>query len=227
MYATYFLTSLVDNYVRKVDNCGRNCGGASRKEPTKGKVHRGVPCPFAVYSINNGDGNMEKGIFYWISGLSGAGKTTIGTMFYNYLKEKKDNVVLIDGDVLREITGDSDFSEVGRDNRVKKNARLFALLTDQGIDVVNCSIGLRNKYREWNRELISNISEIYIKVSMDELIRRDPKGLYRRALNKETSNVYGVDLPYDEPENPAVVVVNEGDTTPEDALRQIIDALGV
>ena len=82
---------------------------------------------------------MEKGTFYWISGLSGAGKTTIGTMFYNYLKGKKDNVVLIDGDVLREITGDSDFSEAGRDNRVKKNARLFALLTDQGIDATTQS----------------------------------------------------------------------------------------
>ena len=80
---------------------------------------------------------MEKGTFYWISGLSGAGKTTIGTMFYNYLKEKKDNVVLIDGDVLREITGDQDFSEEGRDNRVMRNARLFQLLTDQGIDVEN------------------------------------------------------------------------------------------
>ena len=170
---------------------------------------------------------MEKGTFYWISGLSGAGKTTIGTMFYNYLKQKKDNVVLIDGDVLREITGDSDFSEAGRDNRVKRNARLFALLTDQGIDVVNCSIGLRNKYREWNRELITNISEIYIKVSMDELIRRDPKGLYRQAFNKETFNVYGVDLPYDEPVNPAVLVINEGKTAPEDALKQIIETLGV
>ena len=170
---------------------------------------------------------MEKGTFYWISGLSGAGKTTIGTLFYNYLKEKKDNVVFIDGDVLREITGDNDFSEAGRDNRVKKNARLFALLTDQGIDVVNCSIGLRNKYREWNRELITNISEIYIKVSMDELIRRDPKGLYRRALNHETQNVYGIDLPYEEPEHPAVVVSNEGDKTPEGVLQQIVAVLGV
>ena len=170
---------------------------------------------------------MKKGTFYWISGLSGAGKTTVGKMFYDYLRSKKENVVLIDGDVLREITGDSDFSEAGRDNRVKKNARLFALLTDQGIDVVNCSIGLRNKYREWNRELITNISEIYIKVSLEELIRRDPKGLYRRALNGETSNVYGIDLPYDKPEHPAVVVMNEGETTPEDALKQIIEALGV
>lgn len=170
---------------------------------------------------------MEKGTFYWISGLSGAGKSTVGKMFYEYLRTKKENVVLIDGDVLREITGDSDFSEAGRDNRVKKNARLFALLTDQGIDVVNCSIGLRNKYREWNSELITNISEIYIKVSMEELIRRDPKGLYRRALSGETSHVYGIDLPYDEPEHPAIVVNNEGETTPEDALRQIIEALGV
>jgi len=170
---------------------------------------------------------LEKGTFYWISGLSGAGKTTIGKLFYDYLKSKKDNVVLIDGDVLREITGDNDFSEAGRDNRVKKNARLFALLTDQGIDVVNCSIGLRNKYREWNREVITNISEIYIKVSLEELLRRDPKGLYRRALNHETQNVYGIDLPYDEPEHPAVVVCNEGDMTPEGALKQIITTLGL
>lgn len=170
---------------------------------------------------------MKKGTFYWISGLSGAGKTTIGTMFYHYLKDRKDNVVLIDGDVLRDITGDQDFSEEGRDNRVKRNARLFQLLTDQGIDVVNCSIGLRDKYRAWNRELIENCCEIYIKVSLDELIRRDPKGLYRRALNHETNNVYGIDLPYDEPKNPAVVVVNEGNITPEDSLKQIIDALGL
>lgn len=170
---------------------------------------------------------MEKGTFYWISGLSGAGKTTIGTMFYNYLKEKKDNVVLIDGDVLREITGDQDFSEEGRDNRVMRNARLFQLLTDQGIDVVNCSIGLRNKYRDLNKKFITNISEIYIKVSLEELIRRDSKGLYKRALNHEIQNVYGIDLPYEEPDHPAVVVHNEGDMTPEQALEEIIKALGL
>lgn len=170
---------------------------------------------------------MEKGTFYWISGLSGAGKTTIGKLFYDYLKAKKDNVVLIDGDMLREIMADTDFSETGRDSHVKRNARLFKLLTDQGIDVVNCSIGLRNKYRAWNKEIIDKCCEIYIKASMEELIRRDPKGLYKRALNGETSHVYGVDLPYDEPEDPAVVVCNEGDMTPEEALRQIVATLGI
>lgn len=170
---------------------------------------------------------MEKGTFYWISGLSGVGKTTVGKLFYDYLRTKKDNVVLIDGDTLRAVMDDHDFSEEGRDRAVKRNARLFAMLTDQGIDVVNCSIGLKNKYREWNRERITNCCEIYLKASMEELIRRDPKGLYRRALNHETSNVYGIDLPYDEPENPAVVVVNEGKNTPEDSLREIIRALGL
>lgn len=170
---------------------------------------------------------MEKGTFYWISGLSGAGKTTIGALFYRYLKERKDNVVLLDGDTLREVLGDRDFSEDGRDERVRRNARLFQLLTDQGIDVVNCSIGLRNKYRAWNEERIANCCEIYIKVSMEELIRRDPKGLYRRALNHETSHVYGIDLPFEEPEHPAVVVCNEGDMTPERALQQIVTELGL
>lgn len=170
---------------------------------------------------------MEKGTFYWISGLSGAGKTTVGALFYQYLRARKDNVVFIDGDMLRTVMDDQDFTEEGRDRAVKRNARLFQLLTDQGIDVVNCSIGLRNKYRAWNQELITNCCEIYLKVSLEELIRRDPKGLYRRALNHETEHVYGVDLPYDEPERPAVLVVNEGNTTPEEALRQIVDALGL
>ena len=170
---------------------------------------------------------MEKGTFYWISGLSGAGKTTVGTLFYQYLRARKDNVVFIDGDKLRAVMDDHDFTEEGRDRAVQRNGRLFPLLTEQGIDVVNCSIGLRNKYRAWNREIITNCCEIYLKVSLEELIRRDPKGLYHRALAHEAEHVYGIDLPYDEPECPAVLVVNEGDTTPEDALRQIVDALGL
>lgn len=168
---------------------------------------------------------MDKGTFYWISGLSGAGKTTVGTLFYQYLKKKKDNVVFIDGDMLRDIMDDHDFTEEGRDRAVKRNARLFQLLTDQGIDVVNCSIGLRNKYRQWNREIIANCCEIYLEVSMEELIRRDPKGLYHRALNHEAEHVYGIDLPYDKPDHPSVLICNEGETTPEDALRQIVHKL--
>lgn len=168
---------------------------------------------------------MEKGNFYWVTGLSGAGKTTVGTLLYQYLKQKKDNVVLLDGDDLRYVMGNTDFTEEGRAQTNERNARLYQLLTNQGIDVICCAIGMREAYRVRNREMITNYKEIYLKVSMDELLRRDPKGLYRRALNHETDHVYGIDIPFEEPANPSVLIENEGSMTPEEALRQIVAAL--
>lgn len=168
---------------------------------------------------------MDKGTLYWVTGLSGAGKTTVGTLLYQYLKGKKDNVVLLDGDALRTVIGDHDYSDQGREQASYRNMRLFRLLTDQGIDVVCCVIGMKEKYRAWNRAHISSYREIYLKVSLEELIRRDPKGLYRRALSREIEHVYGVDLAFEEPERPDVVVENQGATGPEDALAEILAAL--
>lgn len=169
----------------------------------------------------------KKGTLYWVTGLSGAGKTTVGTLLYQYLKQKKEAVVLLDGDMLRTVSDNHDYTDEGRDRMAYQNMRLFRLLTDQGIDVVSCVIGMREKYRAWNRENVPNYKEIYLKVSIDELIQRDSKGLYRQVLNKETKDVYGIDLSFEEPEHPDVVVENEGATGPEDALRAIVSALGL
>lgn len=170
---------------------------------------------------------MEKGTFYWVMGLSGAGKTTVGKLLYQHLKSKKDNVLFIDGDMLREVMDDHDFSEEGRDRTTRRNVRLVKLLTDQGLDIVWCAIGMKEKYRAWNREAIQNYKEIYLKVSIDELIHRDSKGMYKKALNHEIQNVYGIDLAFDEPKQPSVLVENEGDMTPQKAVEQIVAALGL
>lgn len=168
---------------------------------------------------------MKKGTLYWVTGLSGAGKTTVGTMLYEYLRAREENVVFLDGDTLRAVVGNFNYAD--REQMCYQNMRLFKLLTDQGIDVVSSVIGMKEKYRAWNRENIENYREIYLKVSMDELIRRDPKGLYRKALNRETQHVYGIDLEFEEPERPNFVVENEGDIGPEDALNKIITGLGL
>ena len=169
----------------------------------------------------------ETGTLYWVTGLSGAGKTTVGTMLYNYLKQKKDAVVLLDGDMLREVSDNRDYTSEGRERMAYQNMRLFRLLTDQGIDVVSCVIGMREKYRSWNRTHIPNYQEIYLKVSLEELVQRDSKGLYQRALNKSAKDVYGIDLSFEEPEHPDVVVENEEATRPVDALQAILSALGL
>ena len=151
----------------------------------------------------------SKGHLYWITGLSGAGKTTISTLLYNYLRKKQDNIFLIDGDKIREVYQNTDYTEDGMEKISYMNMRLCKMLADQGIDVIIAVIGMRDTYREWNRKNIENYHEIYLEVPMTELIRRDSKQIYSRALRKELTNVYGIDIPYEEPKNPDVHIINE------------------
>ena len=165
---------------------------------------------------------MDKGRLFWITGLSGAGKTTISTLLYNYLKEKQDNIVILDGDIVREVYQNKDYTTEGRRKTAYMNLRLCKMLTDQGIDVVAAFIGMNDEYREWNRQNIENYYEVYQKVPIDELIRRDSKGIYSRALNHEITNVYGIDLPYEEPKCPDIQIVNDFSNTPKEILSIIV-----
>lgn len=87
-------------------------------------------------------------------------------------------------------------------------------MADQGLYVVSCSISMYQDVRDWNRENIQNYKEIYIKVKWDTLLKRNQKGLYSPGQK----NVVGVDLPYDEPENPDIVIQNDGEQTPEEIV---------
>ena len=152
----------------------------------------------------------EKGTVYFFTGLSGAGKTTIGGLFHQRLKATKPNVVLLDGDEIRIAFGE----DVGYtpDERLRWAGRIFRvckLLSDQGVDVVCCSIAMYESVRRWNRENISKYKEIYIKIGKETLLARNQKGLYT-----EGKNVVGIDLPFDEPEHPDIVIPNNGQETP-------------
>ncbi len=165
---------------------------------------------------------MKKGKLYWITGLSGAGKTTISKMLYDYLQTKQNNIVLIDGDQIREVYQNKDYTAEGRTKISYMNMRLCKMLTDQGIDVIIAVIGMKDEYRKWNRLNIPNYYEVYLKVPMEELIRRDSKGLYSKALRGEIKNVYGIDLDYEEPKNPDLVIENDSRITPKEAVSMII-----
>ncbi|NBH32495.1 adenylyl-sulfate kinase [Clostridiaceae bacterium] len=168
---------------------------------------------------------MSKGNLYWITGLSGAGKTTIGTLLYEYLKSKKDNVVFIDGDKTREVFQNKDYSEDGRRKQTYMNRNLCKLLTDQGIDVIIAVIGMRHEYREWNRKNIQNYFEIYLHVPIEILIKRDSKKIYSRAVRHELTNVYGIDMPYEEPQNPDIRICNDSVLTPKEVCEAIVREL--
>ncbi len=160
---------------------------------------------------------MKKGTVYFFTGLSGAGKTTLGGLFYQRLKARHPDAVLVDGDQSRRATGATqvhDYSTEARRKGAYVQLKWCKELADQGKDVVLCSISMYRDVREWNRNNIENYREIYVKVQWETLLRRNQKGLY----SPRQKNVVGVDLPYDEPESPDIVIQNDGDQTPEEIV---------
>lgn len=170
---------------------------------------------------------MEKGTVYWITGLSGAGKTTIGILLYEYLKKKEDNIVFLDGDILRTVYQATDYSIEGRKKLAFQNGRLCKMLVDQGIDVVICIIAMYEECRRWNRKNIENYKEIYLEVPIKVLIQRNQKGLYSRALNNEIPNVMGINMDFEAPHFPDMVINNSGILRPEQVLKKIIEELNL
>jgi adenylylsulfate kinase len=97
------------------------------------------------------------------------------------------------------------------------------MLSDQGMDVVVCSISMYDEVRDWNRENIENYHEIYIKPAWETLLQRNQKGLY----SGKEKNVVGVDLPYDEPKHPDIVIQNDGRETPEEIVTHLEHFFGL
>lgn len=165
---------------------------------------------------------MKKGTVYFFTGLSGAGKTTLGGLFHRRLKQRKNDVVLLDGDSIRLVYNeDISYTEESRRKGAGRTFRVAKMLSDQGIDVVVCSICMYSAVREWNRANIEHYREIYIKVDKETLLRRNQKGLYTAG-----KDVVGVDIPFDEPKTPDYIIENNGQETPEAIVARLEADLG-
>jgi len=160
----------------------------------------------------------------WLIGMSGAGKTVVGREVVQELRKTHDNVIFLDGDVFRSILGD-DIGHTIEDR--KKNAdrfcRMCKFLDSQGIHVVCAILSIFHESQQWNREHLSDYFEVYLRVSFDELLRRDSKGLYGKARKGEIDNVVGVDIDFPEPVRPDLVIDNEGDRSVQEVAGGILE----
>lgn len=145
----------------------------------------------------------------WIIGLSGAGKTTLANEVVAHVRRIQSNVILIDGDMVREVFG-NDLGHTMEDRRTnaRRICQLGKLLDDQGINVVCAILSLFPETREWNREHLKNYYEIFIDTPMQDLVQRDSKGIYRRFNSGEIRDVAGMDIEFPRPDNADLVINN-------------------
>lgn len=162
----------------------------------------------------------------WLIGMSGSGKTVIGRKVYEELKKEYRNTIFLDGDMLREIMGnDLGHSLEDRKKNADRFCRMCKYFDDHDINAVCGILSLFHESQEWNRNNLKSYFEIYLDVSLKELMRRDSKGLYKKALNGEITNVVGVDIEFKMPVNPDLIIKNEGDLSIQNAARTILEKI--
>ena len=160
------------------------------------------------------------GRLYWITGLAGAGKSSLARKLFEILKPQISTLIYLDGDSLREVfEANGQYEKAQRHQISMKYARLCHLLTTQGIDVICATISMFDDVRSWNRKHISNYTEIYIEVSFSVLQKRNQHSLYSGQSGQQIKNVVGCDIDAQFPNNPDIVLRNDGDV-PIDELAQ-------
>ena len=167
---------------------------------------------------------------YWLTGLSGAGKTTLATALVSHLRELGQSPILLDGDELRAVfTADTHSLENhGRDGRLQlahRYSRLCKMLSQQGFTVVIATISMFREIHEWNRVNMPGYFEVYLKVPIEECRRRDPKGLYKRFSKGQISHIAGLDLEVDEPLDPDLLIDFKELPNKDQQVQCIIDAI--
>ena len=159
--------------------------------------------------INNADGAV-----YWITGLSGAGKSSIGFSLYSKIRESKDNVIFLDGDMVRSMMGnDLGYDVVDRIKNAYRISNLCKFLSDQGHDIICSTMSLYPEVLDWNRGNIQRYFQIFIDVSQEVLHKRNQKGLYSGFLDGTVENLVGADLDFYVPKNNDLVIVNPESVT--------------
>ena len=166
---------------------------------------------------------VPPGRVFWITGLSGAGKTTLGRELWNRLRATGREAIFLDGDDLRGVIAeDLGHDQDNRRRSAMRNARLCRLLAAQGKDVVCATISMFHEVQRWNRENIPGYREIYLRVPLDKLRRRDSKGIYASVQSGQARDVVGIDVPAEAPEAPDLVLDNHGTLDVPTAVDRIL-----
>jgi adenylyl-sulfate kinase len=158
----------------------------------------------------------QKGFTLWFTGLPCSGKSAVADRVADFLRGRGMRVERLDGDIVRQdLTRDLGFSRKDRDENIRRVTFVAKLLTRNGVAVLTSFISPYREVRARSRQEIGNFIEVYAKCSLDECMRRDVKGMYKKALKGEIKEFTGISDPYEEPANPEILLETDKETLEE------------
>ncbi|MBL8206953.1 MAG: adenylyl-sulfate kinase [Blastocatellia bacterium] len=172
---------------------------------------------------------MSQGFTLWFTGLSGAGKTTLTNELVPQLKARGVKIEVLDGDEVRtNLSKGLGFSKEDRDTNIRRIGYVARLLSRNGVGVIVAAISPYKEIRDEVRKDVeangATFVEVFVQASLDTLVSRDVKGLYKKAIAGEIANFTGVSDPYEAPESPEILVSSDTETVAESAAK-ILDHL--
>ncbi len=167
----------------------------------------------------------DKGFTLWFTGLPCSGKTTVADGVAEELKRMNLTIERLDGDIVRQgLTRDLGFSKEDRDRNIERVTFVAKLLSRNGIATIVSFVSPYREKRRQARAETTNFVEVYLKCPVDVCQRRDAKGMYKRALAGEIKNFTGISDPYEEPENPEIILETDKET-PRESIDKVIKGL--
>ncbi|GMQ78038.1 MAG: adenylyl-sulfate kinase [Anaerolineae bacterium] len=167
----------------------------------------------------------KPGFVLWMTGLSGAGKTTIAKILEGELRARGLKVERLDGDIIRQnLTKDLGFTKEDRAANIERVTFVAKLLSRNGVACICSFISPYQSIRDKVRMETTNFLEVFIDADLESLIERDVKGLYKKAIAGEIPNFTGISDPYEPPEEPDIYIQTEG-STPLECANLILEIL--
>lgn len=189
-------------------------------------INQPVNVVWHLYSINKNQRSKlknHKSTVLWITGLSASGKSTLANALECRLHEIGVHTYLLDGDNIRHgLNKDLNFSPEDRRENIRRIAEVAKLFVDAGIVVITAFISPYREDRQIARQIVEQgeFVEIYTKCPLDICEKRDPKGLYKRARAGKIPEFTGITAPYEEPDNPEIIIDTNKNTI-EESVNQI------